>query len=387
MARRVLITANSAWNVVHFRAPLVAALVGEGHEVMVLAPDDGTSDRITGLGARFAPIAIERGGLSPLADVKLLAAYRRHIRGWRPDTVLAFTIKPNIYASIAARGTGALVINNISGLGTAFLSHGWLERLAKTLYRFALKRSATVFFQNPDDRNQFMAQRLVRSDQARLLAGSGIDLDHFRPEALPHRGAPAILLIARVLRDKGVREFAEAARILRREGVDAHFRLVGPLDPANRSAIGRAEVDGWAAEGLIDYAGPLDDVRPAIAAADCVILPSYREGLPRSLVEAAAMGRPVIASDVPGCRSALDPGVSGLLCAPRSAEALADAMRHFLALSSEQRAAMGDAGRAKAEREFDQRLVVRSYLEALAFGQSHVPSTDHENSPEGTPCR
>ena len=221
-----------------------------------------------------------------------------------------------------------------------------------------------VFFQNADDLAEFVGRKLVRREQARLLAGSGVDLDRFASTPLPP-GPLRFLLIARLLGDKGVREFVEAARLLRRGGSDSRFQLLGPLDPANRTGISRSELDGWVAEGAVDYLGETDDVRPFIADSHVVVLPSYREGLPRSLLEAAAMGRPLVATDVPGCRHVVKDGINGFLCAARDPASLADAMRRMERMPPEQRAALGNAARAKVQAEFSETRVIQAYLEAL----------------------
>lgn len=363
-----MLAANSCWNIVNFRRPLLEALAAAGYRLLVVAPEDGYSAQLAALGAEFVPIRLASSGLSPLADARLIADYARLLRVHRPAALLGFTVKPNIYASLAARGTGVRVINNISGLGTAFLRPGPLQRLVSALYRAALSRSAIVFFQNPDDRALFLNRRLVRAGQARLLPGSGIDLVRFAPRPRPGAEGEGLrfLLIARMLWDKGVGDYVEAARLLRPAHPAARFALLGPVGADNRSAVPRATIDRWVAEGVIEYVGETDDVRPAIAAADCVVLPSYREGLPRSLIEAAAMARPAIASDVPGCRQAVVEGVTGFLCAPRSADALAAAMARMIALDTAARKKMGAAAREMAERAFDQKLVVRAYLDALA---------------------
>ncbi len=363
-----MFAANSCWNIVNFRRPLLKALSTAGYRLLVVAPADAYSPQLAALGAAFVPIDLKSSGLSPLADARLTARFARLLRVHRPAALLGFTIKPNIYASLAARGTDIAVINNISGLGTAFLRPGPLQRLVSTLYRAALGRSVAVFFHNPDDRDLFVGRRLVRPGQARLLPGSGIDLARFAPRRRPRSDGEGVrfLLIARMLWDKGVGEYVEAARQLRRTHPAARFALLGPLGADNRSAAPAAAIDGWVAEGVVEYLGETDDVRPAIAAADCIVLPSYREGLPRSLIEASAMARPAIASDVPGCRHAVDDGVTGFLCAPRSAVALAEAMERMIALSPAERKKMGEAAREMATRAFDETLVVRAYLDALA---------------------
>ena len=363
----VLITVNATWNVWNFRRPLVEALIADGHEVTVLAPRDETAAQLEALGCRLLPLEMSVKGMNPARDAALLWRLRRAFRALRPDVVLGFTIKPNIYGALAAKAVGVPFVPNVTGLGTAFLSGGALERVAVALYRRAFRGLPVVFFQNADDRALFLGRGLVGAAQARLLPGSGIDLERFAPIPSPETAeGPAFLMIARLLRDKGVLEYVEAARLVRRTHPDARFRLLGAADAANRSAIGIETVRGWEAEGVIDYLGTTDDVRPAIAAADCVVLPSYREGAPRTLIEAAAMARPLIATDVPGCRSVVAEGETGLLCEVRSAESLAEACCRMIALGPEGRAAMGVAGRRKMEREYDQAIVVRAYRDAVA---------------------
>ena len=305
-------------------------------------------------------------GTSVLSDVRLYLSYRRLLRNLRPAALLTFTIKPNIYGSLAARTFGKPVINNVSGLGTLFVRPSPLTRLVTRLYRTALVRSATVFFQNRDDAELFMAEALVRREQVRLLPGSGIDLNRFKPGPLPEREAPTFLLAARLLKDKGVTEFVDAAQIVRVSVPQAKFRIAGLVEPAGPAAVPVEQLEGWAREGAIDWVGPAADIRPFISDADCIVLPSYyREGVPRILLEAAAMGRPTITTDTPGCRDAIEDGVTGFLCAPRSADSLAAAMLKLARLSPNIRQGMGAAARARMERSFSQELVHGAYLDAL----------------------
>jgi glycosyltransferase involved in cell wall biosynthesis len=367
-SKKIVISINAAWNILNFRLGLIKGLREAGHEVVALAPPDAASARLEALGIPFHPIAMDKKGLSPARDLALLFAYRRMLRRLGADVFLGYTPKPNIYGSLAARMLGMKVINNVSGLGTAFIRGGWLSRLVSALYRLAFRGSSTIFFQNPEDRDLFVAQRLVRPEQARLLPGSGIDLARFAPPtaARPERAPFRFLLVGRVIRDKGIIEYVEAARRLRPRWPDVKFQLLGFLDAENRTAISKDAVDGWVAEGLIDYLGAADDVRPFLAAADCVVLPSYREGLPRTLLEAAAMARPLIATDVPGCRHLVRHGVNGLLCEVRDSGALAAAMERMLGAAPEQRAAWGAEARAIAEREFSEEVVIARYREAIA---------------------
>ena len=363
--RRVVVAANSSWNIVNFRIGLIRALERAGYEPVVVAPPDAAAEpRMAELQAQRVAVGIDRSGLNPLADLRLLGNYRRILKRLRPAAFLGFTVKPNIYGCIAARSLGIPAFANISGLGTAFIRPGPLRAFVTLLYRVGLSRASVVFFQNPDDRELFIERRMVRADQARLLPGSGVDLDSFMPSPQPP-GPATFLLIARLLGDKGVREFAAAARALRAQIPDARFQLLGPIDEGNRTAIARAELDGWIAQGLVDYLGETDDVRPYVAAASAVVLPSYREGLPRTLLEAAAMARPLIATDVPGCREVVEDGVNGFLCEVRDSTSLANAMKKLAELSPSQRLAMGEAGRRKVQDKFSETVVIRAYLNAL----------------------
>ncbi len=370
---RVLISINAAWNVVNFRAALVRALVADGHEVVAAVPDDGALDKVVALGARVAVLPMTSGSTSVLGDLALLWRYLRLIRRERPAAYLGWTIKPNTYGSLAARLLRVARINNVSGLGTAFIRETWLTRVAEVLYRLGLGGSSTVFFQNADDRALFLDRGLVEAGQTALLPGSGIDPAHYDPASWPRAqdGTFRFLLVARLIRDKGVREFVEAARIVRQAHPQARFQLLGFLDVDNRTAVSRAELDQWLGEGVVEYLGAAEDVRPHIARAHCVVLPSYREGLSRVLLEAAAMERPAIASDVPGCRDVVLAGRTGLLCKVRDAADLAARMAQLLGLTDAERADMGQAARERAIRDFSEGAVIAAYRQALARAISH----------------
>jgi len=372
-ARRVVLAANSSWNIVNFRTGLIRRLKAEGYVPVVLAPYDPAGDaRIRDFEAEWIVVDIERSGLNPFSDFALLLKYRRILKRLRPCAYLGFTIKPNIYGSIAARGLRIPVIANISGLGTAFIRRGPLLTLVSGLYRFALRRAALVFFQNPDDRALFIERRLVQPDKARLLPGSGVDLQRFAPGPLPE-GPVTFLFIGRILGDKGVRELVKAAQSLLQQGLEVRVQLLGPTDEGNRTSIMRAELERWMSDGVIEYLGETDDVRPFIEKATAVVLPSYREGLPRSLLEAGAMGRPLIATDVPGCREVVEDGVNGMLCAVRDSASLAQSMKRFAELPLEERSAMGSASRRKIETKFSEDVVIGAYLDAL--GKLRAPGS------------
>ncbi|HZF44627.1 MAG TPA: glycosyltransferase family 4 protein, partial [Sphingomonadaceae bacterium] len=290
----------------------------------------------------------------------------------RPACFLGYTVKPNVYGSLAARLCKVPAVNNISGLGTAFIANTWLTPVVEKLYRVGLAGAHRVFFQNEDDHALFRARKLAPAGRTQVLPGSGINLSTFSAQPSPARvceDAPTFLLIARMVRDKGVLEYAAAARLLKARHPGWTFRIVGFLDVANRTAIDRATVETWVASGDVLFDGPSPDVRPHIAAADCIVLPSYREGTSRVLLEAAAMGRPLVATDVPGCREVVEDGINGFLCQARDVDSLAAAMERMGKLDPQERALMGAAGRAKVEREYDERIVIDAYLDAIRSAQ------------------
>jgi len=360
--KKIMISSNSAWNLVNFRRPVIEALIAANFDVIAVAPADGAETQLQAMGARFRPIRMRGAGTSPVEDSRLLLDYIKVLRDERPAMFLGFTAKPNIYGSLAARLSKVPVGATISGLGSAFLAGGLLGRILLRLYRVALRRAQAIFFQNEDDRALFIARGIARPAQARLIAGSGIDLERFTPATIRDDGKFRFLLIGRLLLDKGIAEFVEAARIVRATRPEVRFQLLGGPGGDNPSAVPGSDLARWEADSTVEVVGVHDDVRPFIAAANCIVLPSYREGLPRSLLEGAAMARPLIASDVPGCREVVDHDVNGLLCEVRSPASLAAAMERMLAMSAGERSAMGAAGRRKVEAEFDQRLVAQAYL-------------------------
>lgn len=363
----VALAANDGWNVVNYRAGLIRALRDAGLCVAVLAPSGPHDRAIRELGADFLSVAMAPRGKSPFGDLRTLAAYAGRLRKLRPAVFLGFTAKPNIYGSLAAHALGIPVINNISGLGAVFGRRGPLKGLVSGLYKIALRRSATVFFQNPDDRAMFESLGIVRSDQSGILPGSGIDLARFAPRPRGKSRHFTFLFAARLLWDKGVGEYVEAARRLRQRRVSPRFRILGIIETPGAGAVGAERIRGWADEGVIDYLGAASDVRDSFAEADCLVLPSYyREGTPRVLLEASAMAIPIITTDSPGCREAVEDGVTGLLCIPRSVDSLVAAMESMIDLPEADRKAMGRSARAKMEAEFREELVHRAYLDALA---------------------
>lgn len=364
MNQKIMISVNAAWNLYNFRAGLIKALASHGYQVVAVAPSDEYAPRLKDLGCRFIHLPMDSNGTHPGRDFSLLMRYVRVLRAERPLAYLGYTVKPNVYGSLAAHMLGIPVINNIAGLGTTFINNSFLTRIVRALYRVALRRSRRVFFQNADDQALFIDSGLVRPECTDRLPGSGMDLARFQPvPPLPLQGRDFIfLLVSRMLKDKGVEEFVEAARRVRKQIPAVRFQLLGFVDAANANAIPLQRIREWEDEGLVSYLGRTDDVRPFLAQADCVVLPSYREGVPRSLLEAAAMARPLIATDVVGCRDIVEDNANGLLCRPKDAGDLAAKMVRMIELAPERRLEMGMAGRRKVENEFDEKVVIQKYL-------------------------
>jgi len=366
---KIVISLNTSWNLVNFRSGLIRALVAAGHDVVAVAPFDNHASGLKTLGCRYVPLHMDNGGTNPVKDALLTWRYLRLFACEYPDVYLGYTVKPNVYGSLVAHMLHIPVINNIAGLGAVFIKDGWLVRVVRWLYRMALKRSAKVFFQNDDDRKLFISGGLVRAEVTELLPGSGIDLNRFTPALTPAvqdvNSKFRFLMVARMLHDKGVGEFVEAATMLRDHWPQVEWCLLGFLEVENPSAISQSQIDTWVQQGVVRYLGVRDDVRDEIAAADCVVLPSYREGTPRSLLEAAAMARPIITTDAVGCREVVEDGLNGLICEARNSSDLAAKMQAMLKLPVSQRIEMGLRGRQKMEQSFDENIVIGKYMDAI----------------------
>jgi len=364
---RVAVLGGYAPSLINFRGAMLQAMVQRGHEVLAMAPDisDDTARALRRIGASPVEVRLHRTGLNPLRDAASLLRLTAQFRRLRPDVLFSYTIKPVVYGSMAARIAGVRRIHSmVTGLGYAFgQGRGAIKFAAVNLYRLALALNRSVLFQNRDDRDLFRELHIVSPDKTtRITHGSGVDVDHFSLAPAPE-GPPLFLCISRLLKEKGVREFAEGARILKARRPEARFRLVGPFDPGP-DAIDKSVVDDWVREGFLEWPGPCEDVRPHLREASVYVLPSYREGTPRSVLEAMAVGRPVVTTDVPGCRQTVLPGETGLLVPARNPEALACAMEKFLEAPG-LIPAMGLAGRAYCEALFDVRKVNAIILEAL----------------------
>lgn len=368
MKKKIIIISNTAWYLYNFRGSLMTALRDRGHLLLAVAPADEYVDKIKAQGFSFASVAINRKGINPLEDILLIFKFIALFKKEKPDLILTYTPKPNIYASMAAAHLHIPVISNVAGLGNAFIDTGIITLIVKQLYRYAFLKCRKVFFQNNDDLNLFVEQGLVKRDIAERLPGSGVDTDKFAPQSYYNKmeGEFVFLLIARMLWDKGVGEFVEAARLLKSRYPQTEYRLVGFLDPHNPSGISGQQIKLWTDEDVVIYEGGSDNIIEFLHTADCVVLPSsYREGVPRVLLEAASMAKPVITTDTVGCRDAVDDGVTGFLCKAKNARDLAEKMERLLQMSEEDRELMGKRGREKMTREFDERYVIQRYIDVI----------------------
>jgi glycosyltransferase involved in cell wall biosynthesis len=363
--KSVLIASNYAWTIYNFRLPLIRSLKAAGYKVVVVTQFDGYENKIATEVDHIHELFISRKGVNPFVDIFTILDFVKHLIRLKPDVLLSFSIKPVIYGSIAAKITNVQSIVMITGLGTTFISDSWVTKVVKALYRFALSSVSTIFFQNVDDKALFVNQGLVASKACQLSPGSGVDLHKFTYTVLPDTSEAVFLLIARMLWDKGIGEFVDAARIIKSKYPNVRFQLLGPLGVENRTAITDKDMGKWQEEGVIEYLGETDNVASYIKRANCVVLPSYREGTSRVLLEAAAMGRPLIASDVPGCREVVDDGVTGFLCKSRDHIALSEKMELMLKLSYETRRVMGAKGREKVENQFHQDIVCDLFMSAI----------------------
>lgn len=378
---KVIVLSSFAFSLINFRGALLRSMAAAGHRVIACGPDHDpdVQSTLADMGVEYRRIPLARASANPLGDLSTLARYVWLIMRERPDIVLAYTQKPIIYGGLAARLAGGRPFYALmSGLGYSFgqdASHRQLlRRIVRTLFRQGVRRARMIFVFNGDDRREMLAQRIIDEATPVLqVPGSGIDVAQFPERPLPE-GPPCFLMIARLMRDKGLFEYVEAARLLRQRWPDARFRLLGRIDAQNPTSVSEDVVRQWQAEGLIDYTAETRDVRPHLAAAAVFVLPSYhREGLPRTILEAMATGRAVVTTDMPGCREPVLDGATGFLVPPQDAPALADAMERFLREPSLV-AGMGHAARRRAVDEYDVHKVNALLLKTMGLD---VPGHRH----------
>jgi len=361
MSVKIAIIINTSWNIYNFRRGLVKSLLNEGHDVIAITPNDAYVSKLKEWGVIHHPVEVDGSGLNPVRDLKYLRQLKIILRAEQPDIVLSYTIKSNIYGSLAAKSLKIPVICNVSGLGTTFLWKGWIRRAAITLYNRAFRSTDFTFFQNQDDRKLFLEQVKISPSKTGLLPGSGIDLFHFKGEPPPFSRSITFLMISRLIIEKGVLEYLAAAKKVLGIHENVKFQLLGKYEPEHKRCISEEDFEQIESGNWIEYLGEKEDVKEAITAADLVVLPSYREGTPRTLLEAAAMSRPLIATDVPGCREVVSDGANGFLCVAQNADSLVKKIELFLALNPEEKQAMAKTSRALVEERFDEQIVIAEY--------------------------
>jgi glycosyltransferase involved in cell wall biosynthesis len=363
----VAIVLNTSWNIYNFRLALIHALRNVGYKVILIAPKDEYSQKLEEEGFLYYDIKMNNKGINPFEDLLLIHDFYKIYRKVKPDILLNYTIKPNIYSSLAAKCLGIPVINNITGLGTVFLNNNLSSHIARWLYKISLRNNSVVF-QNRDDMRLFIEKKLIEEKSVTLIPGSGIDTERFKSaESVSRNTKFTFLMIARLIKDKGIEEYIEAIRLVHqsKNREKCTFKILGALYLSNPTAISQKELDSWIEEGLIEYLGHSDNVQEEIEKVDCVVLPSYREGLSRVLLEASSMAKPIITTDVPGCRDVVDSGVNGYLVKVKNSVELAEAMERMVNLPLEELTRMGEEGRKKVVNNFSQEKVIAKYLSLL----------------------
>lgn len=368
MTKKIIVCSNTAWSIVNFRSGIIKSLLDNGFEVIAVAPRDSKVQKLEEIGCRFVHLEMYGTKKNPLNELKVLWNFLMLVKREQPDVYLGFTAKPNIYGSLACRFANCNVIANIAGLGRGFSKAGLTQSILSVLYKCSLKNSNWVFFQNPDDMAQFAAKGIVSGTKTRLLPGSGVDLERFRfsPRKTQEDGKCVFLMASRLVLEKGLAEYIQSATQVASNYKNAQFLLAGFTNEQVSGAVMKSELDRMLEGSPVEYLGASQDVTALLETVDCVVLPSYyREGIPRSLLEAAAKGRPVITTNAIGCREAVVDKKTGFLCNPKDPEDLATKLESFLALSPEQKKNMGLYARKYAEKRFDEKIVVNEYLGAI----------------------
>ncbi|MCP1289059.1 glycosyltransferase family 4 protein [Chromobacterium sp. S0633] len=364
---KICLVSNTSWSLFNFRHGLIQRLILDGHSIFIIAPHDNYSEKLKMMGCTMIDVTLSAKGVNPISDGKLIYSLYRLYKNIAPDFIIHYTIKPNIYGSIASFFSQKPCIAITTGLGYTFVEKNWIAYIAKYLYKIAFRWPKEVWFLNEDDKRVFLSHDLVKKEQAVLLHGEGVNMNFFAPQPKTATDKKIrFLLISRMLWDKGVGEFVQTAKALTKLYPHAQFQLLGPCDVQNPSAIPKSLISEWAQEGSIEYLGITDDVRPFISQADCIVLPSfYREGIPRTLMEAAAMGKPLITTDNVGCRDLVIEGKTGFLCKIKDVDSLVKCCVNMLELSDGERSAMGQAGRDFMAASFSEVHIINQYIALL----------------------
>ena len=361
MPKKIVILANNSGGLYDFRGMLMSELISRGDTVIALTPFDDKIDELKSLGAELIETPINRRGLNPVEDFRLFRNYKKFLKDLKPDLVITYTIKPNVYGGIACRLLKIPYAVNITGLGTAFQGNGMLRKLAILMYKVGLKKAKTVFFENAENRQIFIDEKIVKEDKTCLLNGAGVNLEHFEVAEYPSETETTrFLFIGRVMKEKGIDELFKAMRLLCEDGIDCVLDVVGGCEEDYTEKLRQYENEGW-----LNYYGYQKDVRPYIANCHCFVLPSWHEGMANTNLECSAMGRPVITSNIHGCLEAVEDGVTGFMCEKQNPQSLYEAMQRFCKLTFDQKKNMGLAACMRMEEIFDKRKVVKETIANL----------------------
>ncbi|WP_176146126.1 glycosyltransferase family 4 protein [Parapedobacter luteus] len=366
--RRIAFLANTAWSMYNFRISTLTMLQKLGAEVIVIAPPDDYSVRFSSFGIRFVPLyRLKAKGTNPLADFRLYQEFIAVFKRIEPHLLISYTIKPNIYGILAARSLHIRSIAVITGLGYGIAKGGIMRAMVERLYRFSLRHASSVWFLNKDDHAYFTDRRMLGLAASKVIPGEGISVEHFkRKVAYPDGETTKFIYSGRLLYDKGVADFVEAIRVLRKEGLAVEGVLLGFTDTLNPSAISSDTVEAWEREGVIRYLGKTSDVRPFIEQIHCMVFPSYySEGIPRCLLEAASMEVPAITTDHVGCREVVIDNTTGFLTTPKDIASLVAGMRRFAQLPTEERVSMGKAARDRVVQHYRDQFIHAIYVQQI----------------------
>lgn len=363
----VAITANTSWYIYNFRKNTIKKLINDGCKVTVISPRDEFSKKLTDLGVDYFHVNIDSNGVSPFKDLKFLISVFKILKKNNIDLILNFTPKNNIYCTLAAYSLKIKIINNISGLGVVFTKQGLLPFLVKFLYKISQRKADFIFFQNEDDRELFVRNLITPIEKTEVIPGSGVDLTRFKLSQFKKSEPIVFLLICRMLYQKGVIHYMDAAKQLREKYNErVRFDMVGFIDESNPQYVKKEEIDCCVDAGIVNYLGSSNFIEKELFNADCVVLPSfYREGTPKSLLEAAAMGKPIVTTDSVGCRNVVDDGVNGFLCSPQDVNSLVEQLEKIILMPHNERQKFCLSSRRKAEKQFDERIVINKYIEKV----------------------
>lgn len=368
MTLKVMISSNSSWNLYNFRMGLMKMILKKDYHLIAVSPKDKYSNMLLDLGFDYHPIRLECHSKNIFNELVLCYDIYKLLKFKKPDIVLNYTIKPNIYFSCICRILKIPYVNTITGLGTVYNTDNLLTKWVNFCYKIAFKKSKKIFFQNQEDCDFFLSRNIVSSEMTEIIPGSGVDLQKYSPIKLERTESHVFqfLFVGRVLIDKGIIELVQAAKILRKKGYVFSLSILGTLDKKNKRSISMNQINEWEQQGDINYLGFNDDIRPFVSCADCIILPSYREGVPRALLEGASMGKPIISTDAPGCRGVVEDGYNGYLCKIKDPIDLAKKMEQLYLQSYTKIDEMGENSRRKIESEFSEYLVIEKYLKVIS---------------------